>query len=271
MARRIAVALQKGGVGKTSMTVNLAAALAIVEGLRVVVVDMDPQRNATAALLGPAERSPTIEHVLRGEVALADALVQCHDPNLHVLPGSRMLVAMERRGDDAVWARSVFGVRDLLRDSVPADVDVVLIDTPPGGGLWLQAALAAAQGYLVVAWPDGFSADGIRDLLDTVDAIRERYNPQLQLDGLIINHNRNTSGHKAYVGVLEEIYGDAVLQPIMPVRSVIADARDQAMPVEVYERTYRTGGDAAEKFRSLAAALVRRTGLRSGHMGKGRR
>ncbi len=263
MARKIAITLQKGGVGKTSVTVNLAGAFAGDRGLRTVVVDMDAQCNATTHLIGDDHPGPTITGVLRGEVSLADALISCDDPLLRVLPGAADLVAFERGSDDPRRARTILGVRELLATGLPDDVDLVLIDTPPGGGLWLQAALAAADGFVIVAWPDGFSANGILALLDTVEQVRGAYNPELSLDGLAINHVRNTNGHRGYTDVLQDIYGDVLLEPAIPVRSVISDARDACLPVEYYERMYRSHSPTAPIFRSIAAQLSERTGLRT--------
>ena len=261
--RRIAITLQKGGVGKTSVAVNLAAALAADQGLRTVLVDMDAQCNATAHLLGDDFAGPMLSDVLRGDVALADALVQCHHEKLWVLPGADDLVAFERGSDDPRRARTIMGVRDMLVNGMPSDVEVVIIDTPPGGGLWLQAALAASDGFLIVAWPDGFSASGILALLNTVDEVRAAFNPNLELDGLIINHVRHTAGHRGYTDVFSEIYEEILLHPPIPVRSVISDARDAAMPVEFYEQKYRTSSQAADLFRDIAAQLVVRTGIRT--------
>ena len=108
-------------------------------------------------------------------------------------------------------------------------------------------------GAMIVAWPDGFSASGILALLDTVDQVRHAFNPDLALDGLVINHVRHTAGHRGYTDVFGDIYGEILLQPPLPVRSVISDARDAAMPVEFYERRYRTSSKAAPLFREIAA------------------
>jgi chromosome partitioning protein len=258
VSRRIAVTLQKGGVGKSTVTVNLAAALAACEGLRVAVVDMDSQRNATTHLLGDRFDGPTLYNVLQGEAELGAALTPCHHPNLWALAGARELVAFERGSDDPRRARTILGVRDVLEAAMPPEIDVVLIDTPPGGGIWLQAALAAAHGFLIVAWPDGFSANGLLELFQTADAVKEAYNPDLVPIGLVINHVRNTTGHRGYAEVFQEIYPDLVLQPLLPVRSAISDARDALLPVEFFERRYRVSNPAAPLFRQLAAQLVTR-------------
>jgi chromosome partitioning protein len=263
LARKIAITLQKGGVGKTSVAVNLAGAFAGDRGLRTLLVDMDAQCNATSHLIGDDHAGPTLSSVLRGEVELSEAVVACDDERLQVLPGAADLVAFERGSDDPRRAGTILGVRDLLARAVPPDVDVVLIDTPPGGGLWLQAALAAADGFVIVAWPDGFSANGILALLDTVEQVRGAYNPDLRLDGLAINHVRNTNGHRGYTDVLQDIYGDVLLQPAIPVRSVISDARDACMPVEYFERRYRSHSPTAPIFRAIAAQLADRVGLRA--------
>lgn len=250
-------------MGKTSVTVNLAGALAGHQGLRTVVLDMDAQCNATTHLLGPDHTGPTLSQVLRGEASIEESLVSAHDEKLRVLPGAPDLAAFERGSDDPRRARTILGVREILETGLPPDAEVVLIDTPPGGGLWLQAALAAAHGFVVVAWPDGFSASGILALLNTVDEVRSAYNPDLSLDGLVINHVRHTAGHRGYSDVFGEIYGDVLLTPAIPMRSVISDARDASTPVEYYERRYRTSGQAAPMFREIAAQLVQRTGLRA--------
>jgi chromosome partitioning protein len=263
LARKIAITLQKGGVGKTSVAVNLAGAFAGARGLRTLLIDMDAQCNATTHLIGDDHSGPTLSSVLRGEVALEAALVTCEDSRLQVLPGAPDLVAFERGSDDPRRARTILGVRELLASGVPSEVDVVLIDTPPGGGLWLQAALAASDGFVIVAWPDGFSANGILALLDTVEQVRGAYNPALSLDGLAINHVRNTNGHRGYAEVLRDIYGDVLLEPAIPVRSVISDARDACLPVEYYERLYRSHSPTAPIFRALAAQLAERAGLRA--------
>jgi chromosome partitioning protein len=263
VARKIAITLQKGGVGKTTLAVNLAGAFAGDRGLRTLLVDMDAQCNATSHLLGDDRGGPTLSTVLRGEATLEQALVACEDERLRVLPGAHDLVAFERGSDDPRRARTIMGVRELLATAIPTDVDVVLIDTPPGGGLWLQAALAAADGFVIVAWPDGFSANGILALLDTVEQVRGAYNPDLSLDGLAINHVRNTNGHRGYSDVLRDIYGDVLLEPTIPVRSVISDARDACLPVEHYERRYRSHSPTAPIFRAIAAQLAERTGLRA--------
>src|SRR5690606_37041733 len=114
-----------------SVAVNLAAALAADQGLRTVLVDMDAQCNATSHMLGDDHAGPILSDVLRGDVALADALVQCHHEKLWVLPGAEDLVDFERGSDDPRRARTIMGVREMLTSGMPEEVEVVIIDTPP--------------------------------------------------------------------------------------------------------------------------------------------
>jgi chromosome partitioning protein len=269
VARWIAIGMQKGGVGKTTLTTNLAAAFASALGLRVLVLDFDGQRNTTVGLLGPvADGGVTIESVLRESVALADAAIRTQfSPRaaLDVVPGTRGLTAWEPEIRD--WNSTVLRFRDVLRADPPPtyvgeqrDYDVVLIDTPPAGGLWLQAALTVADGYIVVAQCERYSAEGVQQIQETARRIREdaRLNPDLVLDGFVVNavKSRRANPH-VFLDAYRAAFPDAFLEPPIPDLAGISDAATTGLPVEFAARWSKE----AKVFRQLADALNDRLAL----------
>lgn len=269
MTRWITIGMQKGGVGKTTLTTNLAAALAGGLGLRVLVLDLDGQRNSTVGLLGPIpDAGITIESVLREAVPLAGAVVPTQfSPRaaLDVVPGTRGLTAWEPEIRD--WNSAVLRFREVLRGHpTPArrdehrEYDVVLIDTPPAGGLWLQAALTVADGYIVVAQCERYSAEGVQLIQETARRIREeaRLNPDLTLDGFVVNavKSRRANPH-AFLEAYRTAFPTAFLEPPIPDLAGISDAATTGVPVEFAARWSKE----ARVFRQLADALNDRFAL----------
>jgi chromosome partitioning protein len=262
--------MQKGGVGKTTLTTNLAAALAGGLGLRVLVLDFDGQRNTTVGLLGPIpDAGTTIESVLRESVSLGAAAVRTQfSPRaaLDVVPGTRGLTAWE--SEIADWNSSVLRFRDVLRgprsgaggSSEHREYDVVLIDTPPAGGLWLQAALTVADGYIVVAQCERYSAEGVQLIQETVRRIRDdaRLNPDLTLDGFVVNavKSRRANPH-AFLDAYRAAFSTAFLEPPIPDLAGISDAATTGVPVEFGARWSKE----AKIFRQLADTLNDRLAL----------
>jgi cellulose biosynthesis protein BcsQ len=265
MAHISCFTVQKGGAGKTSVTVNVAGALAGAFGLRTLVIDADPQCNATSALLGPdyidPAYAPTFADVLEGRATIQEAAVQRSFPTLWTLPGSERLVAYEMGRDDPKRGQVIHSVASLLTDAIPDDIDVVLIDTPPSGGIWLQIALAAAHTYQVVATPDDFSASGVLKLIGTVDQVCADFNPGLRRGGFVINQVRRTSEADQYVRFFRECFEHDVFRTIFPLRGVIGSSRGARMPVELYERRWRASTPAAPLFRDVAAEWMERVGI----------
>ena len=266
MSRLISLALQKGGVGKTTCAINLAGALAGHYGLNTLLLDFDGQTNATTTLLGRhvAARGDVWSVLYAGEPIEQVMLQAPQHPRLYVVPGSPELAYWEKKLSEEQWDALVREGRRILRERVPDGIDVVIIDTPPSLGLWLQVAIAASDGVVLVVQPHEYSADGIRDLMRTVEAVQDKINPDLVIDGLIVNGVRPTTGeHAAWVDEYRRQFGAAVLEPPLLERIVVAEAQRLKTPLEFYGG--RGAAEAREWFRDIAGALVQRTGLhRSG-------
>lgn len=262
MNRIISLALQKGGVGKTTCAINLAGALAGQFGLNTLLLDFDGQTNATTTLLGRhfVGHGDIWSVVYDGEPIERVMIQTPQHPRLFVVPGSPELAYWEKKLSEEQWDSLVREGRRILRERIPEGIDVVVIDTPPSLGLWLQVAIAASDGVILVVQPHEYSADGIRDLMRTVQAVQEKINPDLRIDGLIINGVRPTTGeHTAWVDEYRRQFGDAVLEPPLLERIVIAEAQRLKTPLEFYGA--RGAAEAREWFRSIAGTLVARTGI----------
>jgi chromosome partitioning protein len=144
-------------------------------------------------------------------------------------------------------------------------VDVVFFDTPPSLGLWLQAALAAADGVVVVTHCSVFSAKQLHDLVHTVETIRQRVNPSLAVDGLIVNEVRpNTTLQSEYVRSYREAFGSEMLEPVIPMRTVVGEAQQNGIPIEFYGDS--KASEVRRIYRVLAGRLLERAGLGHGRL-----
>lgn len=258
--RVIAVAMQKGGVGKTSISVNLAAALANRFDQTVYLADFDGQCNTTEYVLPEIEPAmPSILDVLRDGRSFAECAVDTpFHPKLRIVPGSEELAYMDRLVAEAGrWDVAVREVPRLIRRSLPEDADVVIIDTPPSLGLWLQIALGVADDVVIVARPEKFSVQGMRQLVETVQNIRQRVNPRLSIAAVILNNVRSyTLEHATFVEQYREQFGSRVLNPVLPERTVIPESQRHGVPVEFFPD--RRADETRDFFHQLAAELLRR-------------
>lgn len=224
-----AICNQKGGVGKTTTTYHLARA-AVVSGLKVLVIDMDPQGNATSALAAePLEKSPGVAHTISPEAdhTLGRVIVRTiwTGADLAPTPNTDDLAYVERQIGTLQFGRE-YRLADALQP-VLDDYDLVLVDNQPSLGMLLINSLVAADQALIVTQPEQWSADGLAELNRTIDLVRRFHNGRLQPMGPLINGYRRSTHHNRII--TEEIipyYGEAAWtksSEIIPLRTGITD------------------------------------------------
>lgn len=258
MAKTIAVANQKGGVGKTTTTVNLGACLAFL-GHRVLCVDMDPQGHTSVGFGIEKERvSRTVYQLLLGRGSAREAILPTALDRLHVLPANIHLAAAEVELLSEL-AREV-RLRDALA-SVQEQFDYILIDCPPSLGQLTVNALAAADSVLVPIQGEYYSLEGLAQLLNTIRAIRERINPVLHLEGILLTMFDSRTNLGAQVA--EEVrkhFGDRVYQVTVPRNVRLSEAPSHGQPIIAYDPRSR----GAEAYLTLAKEVVANAEARPG-------
>ena len=259
--RVLVVANQKGGVGKTTTTVNLAAALA-QSGQRVLVVDLDPQGNASTALaVEHDEGVPSSYDVLTGRLDFAQVTVECPDvPNVFVVPATIDLAGAEIELVSLV-ARET-RLRKALDRYLDAEAtagrryDYVLIDCPPSLGLLTVNALAAARELLIPVQCEYYALEGLTQLLRTVESIREHLNPSLRVGAILLTMYDGRT--RLAAGVADEVrrhFADAVLETAIPRSVRISEAPSYGQTV----LTYDPGSPGSRSYLEAASELAAQT------------
>ena len=251
MARIIAIANQKGGVGKTTTTVNLSAALARTPR-RVLLVDLDPQGNATMGS-GVDKRTlqASLTEVLLDEVPVREAIIRSGD-GYDLLPGNIDLTAAEIRLMDAE------GREHKLKQAlatVREGYDFILIDCPPALSLLTLNALNAADSVLVPMQCEYYALEGLSALLDTIDALKDRLNPDLEIEGVLrtMFDVRNNLAN-AVSAELTTHFGDVVFRTIIPRNVRLAEAPSHGQSIIGYDK----GSRGSVAYLGLAGELLRR-------------
>jgi chromosome partitioning protein len=203
----IAITNQKGGVGKTTTAINLSAALAM-RGRRTLLIDLDPQANSTITYLDASMTHGSMFDVLADGVEIRDVVMPSPVANLHVAPARLALAKLEGKLVGEIDAH--FRLRDRL-EVIQKDYDFVVIDTPPALGLITVNALVAATHLLIPVQSSYFALEGTDDLLETVEKIRSRPNPELKLLGAVITlHDKRTTLSRDVQKAITDAFGDRV-------------------------------------------------------------
>ncbi len=251
MTKIVSLANQKGGVGKTTTAINLGASLAACER-NVLLVDLDPQANATSGVGLSKTEEKSMYAVLVEHLSIADVIIPTEIPTLHVAPSSVDLVGAEVELRDAI-GREYFLKRAL--ESIDGRYDYVLIDSPPSLGLLTVNGLTASNSVLVPMQCEYFALEGVSQLLRTIERVREAVNPVLEIEGIALtmyDERMNLSRQ-----VAEEIrghFGEKVYKSVIPRNVRLGEAPSFGKPIILYDIRSR----GSEAYISLAKEFIRR-------------
>lgn len=266
MSRVIAIANQKGGVGKTTTAINLGACLAVAEK-KTLIIDIDPQGNATSGLgIDKDEVSRSIYDVLVDDVPLEDVIVpDVHFPFLDVAPATQDLVGVEvelvnRKGREGALHRAM--------DAVRQRYEYILIDAPPSLGMLTLNTLGAADTVLIPIQCEFYALEGLSQLLNTVRLVQRNLNPRLQIEGVLLTmFDSRLNLSKQVAEEAKEYFGPKVYRTTIPRNVRIAEAPSFGKPIVLYDIL----SAGAKSYLSLAREVIAHNGAQaSGTSGRGR-
>ena len=251
MTRIIAVANQKGGVGKTTTAVNVAASLA-GDKYQVLLVDLDPQGNATSGLGLPKEQTVTTYEVLRGDANLEQGIAPTRIDNLFVIAANPNLAAAEI--DLVDMEHREFRLQQALKN---ATHDYVIIDCPPALGLLTINALTAATDVLIPVQTEYYALEGLGQLLGTVQRVREATNPRLDLLGVVLTmYDKRTSLSEQVKQEIETHFGDKLFTAVVPRNIRLAESPSYGRTIFEHDKWSK----GARAYKAVAKEVQKRTG-----------
>jgi chromosome partitioning protein len=258
VSRIIAIANQKGGVGKTTTAINLGACLAVAEK-RTLVIDMDPQGNATSGLgVDKEEVERSIYDVLIDGMDASEAIIpKVHFNSLDVLPATRDLVGAEvelvnRKSRENILRAALDGIRDRY--------EYVLIDCPPSLGLLTLNTLAAADSVLIPIQCEFYALEGLSQLLNTVTIVQKNLNPALQIEGVLLTmYDGRLNLSRQVAEEAKEYFGPKVYRTTIPRNVRIAEAPSFGKPIVLYD----VMSVGAKSYLSLAKEVIARKGRKA--------
>ena len=248
MATFVAVANQKGGVAKTTTSINISASLGALEK-KVLLVDCDPQGNATRGL-GLTAESPHLYDLLSGECSLAEAVRPTEFAGLSVLPADRELVGVEVELVDVEgWE---YKLREAIREGA-SDFDYVFLDCPPSLGHLTVNALVAADQILVPLQAEYFALEGVSELVATIRRVQSRLNPDLEIGGILLTMvDDRTNLSQDVATEVQSFFADKVLETKIPRNIRLAEAPSHGLPILQYDIKSR----GAQAYLSAARELL---------------
>jgi chromosome partitioning protein len=255
MGKIIGIVNQKGGVGKTTTAINLAASLAL-DGLKVLLVDCDPQANATSGLgVSRDDQRNSIYDVLMGDVPAAQILLPTEIETLTLLPGSKNLtganIELANAEDRALRLQKAL-------QPVQANYDLVVLDCPPALDLLTLNSLAAADSLIVPMQAEYFALEGISELVSNLERVRAAFNPRLTIEGVLLTmYDDRTNLAQQVTETLREFFKERLFRTVIPRNIRLAEAPSHGKPVALYDPRSR----GAEAYFELATEYMTRNNI----------